>query len=106
MLLGGKRHSKACSSSTAVPQKQLYERASRFSDICPTEPLAMPSAQKLTHDKALTHNLNPSTFGSFAEIGARQEVARGLAARLPAFTADFSIWFLEFLNMSSPHRLT
>jgi hypothetical protein len=37
----------------------------------------MPSAQKLdTHDKALTLNLDKSTFGSFAEIGAGQEVAR------------------------------
>jgi hypothetical protein len=37
----------------------------------------MPSAQKLdTHHKALTFNLDPSTFGSFAEIGAGQEVAR------------------------------
>jgi hypothetical protein len=37
----------------------------------------MPSSQKLdTHHKALTLNLDPSTFGSFAEIGAGQEVAR------------------------------
>src|SRR5258708_32666627 len=37
----------------------------------------MHSAQKLdTHHKALTINLDPSTFGSFAEIGAGQEVAR------------------------------
>jgi hypothetical protein len=37
----------------------------------------MPSAPKLdTHHKALTLNLDPSTFGSFAEIGAGQEVAR------------------------------
>src|SRR6202023_3512193 len=37
----------------------------------------MPSAQKLdTHRKALTLNLDPSSFGSFAEIGAGQEVAR------------------------------
>ncbi len=36
----------------------------------------MPSAQKLdAHHKALTLNLDPSTFGSFAEIGAGQEVA-------------------------------
>jgi len=36
-----------------------------------------PSAEKLdTHRKALTLNLDPSTFGSFAEIGAGQEVAR------------------------------
>ena len=36
----------------------------------------MPSVQKLdTHHKALTLNLDPSTFGSFAEIGAGQEVA-------------------------------
>src|SRR5258707_2024290 len=41
----------------------------------------MPSPQKLdTHHKALTLNLDPSTFGSFAEIGAGQDVAR---------------WFLE-----------
>ena len=38
--------------------------------------LAMASAQKLdTHHKALTVNLDTSTFGSFAEIGAGQEVA-------------------------------
>jgi len=37
----------------------------------------MPSPEKLdTHHKALTLNLDPSTFGSFAEIGAGQEVAR------------------------------
>jgi len=37
----------------------------------------MPSAQKLdTHHKTLTINLDTSTFGSFAEIGAGQEVAR------------------------------
>jgi hypothetical protein len=39
--------------------------------------LTVASAQKLdTHHKALTLNLDPSTFGSFAEIGAGQEVAR------------------------------
>ncbi|HXM96524.1 MAG TPA: hypothetical protein VOA64_20085 [Candidatus Dormibacteraeota bacterium] len=37
----------------------------------------MPSTEKLdTHHKALTLNLDTSTFGSFAEIGAGQEVAR------------------------------
>jgi hypothetical protein len=37
----------------------------------------MPPAQKLdTHHKALTLNLDASKFGSFAEIGAGQEVAR------------------------------
>src|ERR1700737_2118879 len=37
----------------------------------------MPSAQKLdTHHKALTLNIDPSTFGSFAEIGAGQEAVR------------------------------
>jgi hypothetical protein len=37
----------------------------------------MPSPQKLdTHHKALTVNLDLSSFGSFAEIGAGQEVAR------------------------------
>jgi hypothetical protein len=37
----------------------------------------MLSAEKIdTHHKALTLNLDPSTFGSFAEIGAGQEVAR------------------------------
>src|SRR5438552_16576720 len=35
------------------------------------------SPQKLdTHHKALTLNLDASTFGSFAEIGAGQEVVR------------------------------
>ena len=47
----------------------------------------MPSAQKLdTHHKALTLNLDASAFGSFAEIGAGQEVAH---------------WF--FLEVSRPH---
>src|ERR1700751_472490 len=37
----------------------------------------MPSVQKPdTHDKTLTLNLDTSIFGSFAEIGAGQEVAR------------------------------
>src|SRR5207302_6550288 len=37
----------------------------------------MPSAEPLdTHHKALTLNLDPTIFGSFAEIGAGQEVAR------------------------------
>jgi hypothetical protein len=37
----------------------------------------MPSTEKPdTHHKALTVNLDTSTFGSFAEIGAGQEVAR------------------------------
>jgi hypothetical protein len=37
----------------------------------------MPSTEKLdTHRKALTLNLDPSSFGSFAEIGAGQEVSR------------------------------
>ena len=37
----------------------------------------MPSTEKLdTHHKALTLNLDATTFGSFAEIGAGQEVAR------------------------------
>src|SRR5712664_2161951 len=37
----------------------------------------MPSTEKPdTHHKALTLNLDTSTFGSFAEIGAGQEVAR------------------------------
>jgi len=37
----------------------------------------MPSAEHLdTHHKALTLNLDPTIFGSFAEIGAGQEVAR------------------------------
>ena len=36
----------------------------------------MPSAQKLdTHHKALTLNLDPSTFGSLPEIAAGQEVS-------------------------------
>ena len=39
--------------------------------------LPMPSTQKLdTHHKALTLNLDAAAFGSFAEIGAGQEVAR------------------------------
>ena len=38
---------------------------------------SLTSAEKVdTHRKALALNLDPSTFGSFAEIGAGQEVAR------------------------------
>jgi hypothetical protein len=41
----------------------------------------MPPAEKLdTHQKALALNLDPSKFGSFAEIGAGQEVARWFLA--------------------------
>ena len=37
----------------------------------------MAATEKLdTHHKALTLNLDATTFGSFAEIGAGQEVAR------------------------------
>src|ERR1700748_3300999 len=37
----------------------------------------MPANEKLdAHRKALSINLDPQIFGSFAEIGARQEVAR------------------------------
>src|SRR5215813_1667586 len=37
----------------------------------------MPASERLdTHQKALNLNLDPSKFGSFAEIGAGQEVAR------------------------------
>jgi hypothetical protein len=37
----------------------------------------MPSTEKLnTHQKALRINLDPTSYGSFAEIGAGQEVAR------------------------------
>src|SRR6202011_4706604 len=43
----------------------------------PERSLTMPSTEKPdTHHKALTLNLDASTFGSFAEIGAGQEVAR------------------------------
>ena len=41
----------------------------------------MPSTEKLdTHRKALTLNLDTSKFGSFAEVGAGQEVARWFLA--------------------------
>jgi hypothetical protein len=41
----------------------------------------MPSTENLdTHQKALALNLDPSKFGSFAEIGAGQEVARWFLA--------------------------
>jgi hypothetical protein len=42
----------------------------------------MPSNEKLdTHRKALTLNLDPSTFGSFGEIGAGQDYERGKAIK-------------------------
>src|SRR5438552_10429729 len=56
--------------------RQLVMDASRPLRSSPDWSLTMPSAQKLdTHHKALTLNLDTSTFGSFAEIGAGQEVA-------------------------------
>src|ERR1700756_5461332 len=36
----------------------------------------MPSTELDTHEKALAINLDQTIFGSFAEIGAGQEVAR------------------------------
>src|SRR5438128_10503157 len=57
--------------------RQLVMDASRPLRSSPDWSLTMPSAQKLdTHHKALTLNLDTSTFGSFAEIGAGQELAR------------------------------
>src|SRR5215467_7744672 len=45
--------------------------------MLPDWSVTMHSAEKIDmHHKALTVNLDPSTFGSFAEIGAGQEVAR------------------------------
>jgi len=45
--------------------------------MLPDWSVTMHSAEKIdTHHKALMLNLDPSTFGSFAEIGAGQEVAR------------------------------
>jgi hypothetical protein len=38
--------------------------------------IVLPNEKLDTHHKALTLNLDPTTFGSFAEIGAGQEVAR------------------------------
>ena len=55
----------------------LVADALRCSEIARLEELTMPSPEKLdTHHKALTLNLDASDFGSFAEIGAGQEVAR------------------------------
>ena len=46
----------------------------------------MTSTEKLdTHRKALTLNLDASTFGSFAEIGAGQEVVRWFLLLHPFF---------------------
>jgi hypothetical protein len=43
----------------------------------------MPSTEKLdTHRKALTVILDATTFGSFAEIGAGQEVVRWFLATI------------------------
>jgi hypothetical protein len=44
--------------------------------VAPERSLTMPPTEKLdTHHKALTLNLDASAFGSFAEIGAGQEVS-------------------------------
>src|ERR1700733_1383243 len=46
-------------------------------NVAPERSLTMSSTEKLdTHHKALTLNLDAAAFGSFAEIGAGQEVAR------------------------------
>src|SRR6185436_1256689 len=58
------RLSGALSSSRASRTETLTSREGRMAE------------QLDTHHKALTINLDPTIFGSFAEIGAGQEVAR------------------------------
>ncbi len=65
--------------SGRIALRAEFARSSRTLGVLevPERRLAMPSTEKLdAHHKALTLNLDPSTFGSFAEIGAGQEVAR------------------------------
>jgi hypothetical protein len=53
----------------------LYPSFAPFHKTCGVK--AVPLAEKIdTHQKALSINLDPQIFGSFAEIGAGQEVAR------------------------------
>jgi len=59
----------------------------------------MPSNEKLdTRRKALTLNLDPSTFGSFAEIGAGQEVARWLPVEIKSAWPSRNFSWLEAVN--------
>jgi hypothetical protein len=58
-------------------QKQTATAGAQESFVGTGEALVMLTTKRLdTHQKALALNLDPSTFGSFAEIGAGQEVAR------------------------------
>jgi len=56
---------------------RMTPQGDRLKGFRPTGVLTMTDAQELdTHHKALTLNLAASTFGSFVEIGAGQEIAR------------------------------
>jgi len=95
---GAKRHSKDrsfinCRAATAA----VCPRFTRFSYAFRSKTRHSPQS---THAEPQSIHLR-----LFAEIGARQEFARGLAARLPAFTADFSIRFLRVLEYDSSTSL-
>ena len=74
----------------------------------------MPESQKIhTHEKALSLNLDETIFGSFAEIGAGQEVARwflrvGGASGTVAKTAAVAwlvaatFYFYQYIMRSAP----
>ena len=51
-------------------------RARNIFDLVSQRNPSMPSTELDTHEKALAINLDQTIFGSFAEIGAGQEVAR------------------------------
>src|SRR5205807_840338 len=62
----------ALRSRSRLPRRRAWSAAAPVVGVA-----IMPSAEHLdTHHKALTLNLDPTIFGSFAEIGAGQEVAR------------------------------
>jgi hypothetical protein len=72
-----------CSKPLRLETDRQQMRLDDFTNSSPDRRVTMPSAEKIdTRHKALTLNLDPTTFGSFAEIGAGQEVARWFLIRL------------------------
>ena len=68
--------SRARINTCRVSQATVVTGADHLLNVAQERSLSMPPTEKLdTHHKALTLNLNAAAFGSFAEIGAGQEVS-------------------------------
>src|SRR5689334_21475100 len=69
-----------CSLTRASPNSLLLKMLTKTYETIPLTPTwgrgRMNPPNLSTHDKALAINLHPAQYGTFAEIGAGQEVAR------------------------------